>query len=118
MHSTALSWSIQFDSSIANIVFNHGCKRNGSRRSINSFGLCGLFIPGTTVPILLAHQSILANDEPNRIFRTKTVEGISLAAMAIGNDKFREDAKQVMEVLLSIQGSQMETDDPTASYLL
>ncbi|KAF3624662.1 hypothetical protein FXO38_30139 [Capsicum annuum] len=80
-----------------------GCKRNGSRRSINSFGLCGLFIPGTTVPILLAHQSILANDEPNRIFRTKTVEGISLAAMAIGNDKFREDAKQCPVAIMARQ---------------
>ncbi|XP_050216115.1 uncharacterized protein LOC126667195 [Mercurialis annua] len=59
-----------------------------------------------------------ATDKSNRMLRAKSMECISLVGMAVGKDKFREDAKQVMEVLLALQGSQMETDDPTTSYML
>ncbi|XP_049403546.1 uncharacterized protein LOC125867161 [Solanum stenotomum] len=65
-------------------------------------------------------KTILVNatDKSNRMLRAKAMECISLVGMAVGKDKFRDDAKQVMEVLLSLQGSQMETDDPTTSYML
>ncbi|KAF5822927.1 putative TOG domain, importin beta family [Helianthus annuus] len=59
-----------------------------------------------------------ANDKANRMLRAKAMECISLVGMAVGKEKFRSDAKQVMEVLMSLQGSQMETDDPTTSYML
>ncbi|RVX12993.1 Importin-5 [Vitis vinifera] len=59
-----------------------------------------------------------ATDKSNRMLRAKAMECISLVGMAVGKDKFRDDAKQVMEVLMSLQGSQMETDDPTTSYML
>ncbi|XWS57867.1 hypothetical protein CRYUN_Cryun09bG0210100 [Craigia yunnanensis] len=59
-----------------------------------------------------------ANDKSNRMLRAKAMECISLVGMAVGKDKFRDDAKQVMEVLMSLQGSQMESDDPTTSYML
>ncbi|PWA98001.1 importin-5 [Artemisia annua] len=59
-----------------------------------------------------------ANDKANRMLRAKAMECISLVGMAVGKDKFRDDAKQVMEVLMSLQGAQMETDDPTTSYML
>ncbi|KAM5550342.1 hypothetical protein ABKV19_027497 [Rosa sericea] len=59
-----------------------------------------------------------ANDKANRMLRAKSMECISLVGMAVGKDKFRDDAKQVMEVLMSLQGSEMEADDPTASYML
>lgn len=59
-----------------------------------------------------------ANDKSNRMLRAKSMECISLVGMAVGKDKFRDDAKQVMEVLMSLQGSQMEADDPTTSYML
>ncbi|KAM0052856.1 putative armadillo-like helical, TOG domain, importin beta family [Helianthus debilis subsp. tardiflorus] len=59
-----------------------------------------------------------ANDKANRMLRAKAMECISLVGMAVGKEKFRNDAKQVMEVLMSLQGSQMETDDPTTSYML
>ncbi|KAF3442233.1 hypothetical protein FNV43_RR16149 [Rhamnella rubrinervis] len=59
-----------------------------------------------------------ANDKSNRMLRAKSMECISLVGMAVGKDKFRNDAKQVMEVLMSLQGSQMEADDPTTSYML
>ncbi|XP_076938844.1 uncharacterized protein LOC143607196 isoform X1 [Bidens hawaiensis] len=59
-----------------------------------------------------------ANDKANRMLRAKAMECISLVGMAVGKEKFRNDAKQVMEVLMSLQGSQMATDDPTTSYML
>ncbi|KAL4572828.1 hypothetical protein LXL04_019614 [Taraxacum kok-saghyz] len=59
-----------------------------------------------------------ANDKANRMLRAKAMECISLVGMAVGKEKFRDDAKQVMEVLMSLQGYQMETDDPTTSYML
>ncbi|CAL0306445.1 unnamed protein product [Lupinus luteus] len=61
---------------------------------------------------------INANDKSNRMLRAKSMECISLVGMAVGKEKFRDDAKQVMEVLMSLQVSQMETDDPTTSYML
>ncbi|CAN4091783.1 unnamed protein product [Withania somnifera] len=61
---------------------------------------------------------VSANDKSNRMLRAKALECISLVGMAVGKDKFRDDAKQVMEVLMSLQGAQMETDDPTTSYML
>ncbi|XP_034223472.1 importin-5-like isoform X2 [Prunus dulcis] len=61
---------------------------------------------------------INANDKSNRMLRAKSMECISLVGMAVGKDKFRDDAKQIMEVLMSLQGSQMEADDPTTSYML
>ncbi|XP_050233599.1 uncharacterized protein LOC126682090 [Mercurialis annua] len=59
-----------------------------------------------------------ANDKSNRMLRAKAMECISLVGMAVGKDKFRDDARQVMDVLMSLQGTQMEADDPTTSYML
>ncbi|MFS8008671.1 putative TOG domain, importin beta family [Helianthus anomalus] len=65
-------------------------------------------------------KTILVNatDKTNRMLRAKSMECISLVGMAVGKDKFKDDAKQVMDVLMSLQGSQLETDDPTSSYML
>ncbi|RYR53963.1 hypothetical protein S245_020863 [Arachis hypogaea] len=59
-----------------------------------------------------------ANDKSNRMLRAKAMECISLVGMAVGKEKFRDDAKQVMDVLMSLQQSQLEADDPTSSYML
>ncbi|XP_020574529.1 importin-5 [Phalaenopsis equestris] len=59
-----------------------------------------------------------ATDKSNRMLRAKSMECISLVGMAVGKDKFRDDAKQVMEVLMTLQGSQLESDDPITSYIL
>ncbi|CAM6081611.1 unnamed protein product [Calypogeia fissa] len=59
-----------------------------------------------------------ANDKTNRMLRAKSMECISLVGMAVGKDKFRDDAKQVMDVLMSLQTVQMDDDDPTISYML
>lgn len=71
----------------------------------------------TVMPYLKAIL-VNANDKSNRMLRAKSMECLSLVGMAVGKEKFRDDAKQVMEVLMSLQGSQMETDDPTTSYML
>ena len=36
-----------------------------------------------------------ANDKSNRMLRAKAMECISLVGMAVGKEKFRDDAKQV-----------------------
>ncbi|XP_008804326.2 importin-5-like [Phoenix dactylifera] len=59
-----------------------------------------------------------ATDKSKRMLRAKSMECISLVGMAVGKEKFRDDARQVMEVLMTLQGSQMETDDPITSYML
>ncbi|KAL5134497.1 Cellulose synthase-like protein E2 [Glycine soja] len=59
-----------------------------------------------------------ANDKSNRMLRAKAMECISLVGMVVGKEKFRDDAKQVMDVLMSLQQSQLDADDPTASYML
>uniref|UniRef100_A0A804M2E4 TOG domain-containing protein n=2 Tax=Zea mays TaxID=4577 RepID=A0A804M2E4_MAIZE len=59
-----------------------------------------------------------ATDKSNRMLRAKSMECISLVGMAVGKQKFKDDAKQVMEVLMTLQGSQMEADDPITSYML
>lgn len=65
-------------------------------------------------------KNILVNatDKSNRMLRAKAMECISLVGMAVGKEKFRDDAIQVMDVLMALQRSQMETDDPTTSYML
>lgn len=37
-----------------------------------------------------------ANDKTNRMLRAKAMECISLVGMAVGKEKFRDDAKQVV----------------------
>ncbi|KAH7296218.1 hypothetical protein KP509_26G014000 [Ceratopteris richardii] len=59
-----------------------------------------------------------ATDKPNRMLRAKSMECISLVGMAVGKEKFGQDAKQVMEVLMNLQGSQLEDDDPITNYML
>ncbi|KAH7435426.1 hypothetical protein KP509_06G064500 [Ceratopteris richardii] len=59
-----------------------------------------------------------ATDKPNRMLRAKAIECLSLVGMAVGKEKFGQDAKQVMEVLITLQGSHLDDDDPTTSYML
>ncbi|CAJ2671513.1 unnamed protein product [Trifolium pratense] len=59
-----------------------------------------------------------ANDKSNRLLRAKAMECISLVGMLVGKAKFSDDAKQVMDVLMSLQQSQLDADDPTASYMI
>jgi hypothetical protein len=59
-----------------------------------------------------------ATDKSLRLLRAKAIECISLVGMAVGKEKFGPDANAIMEMLNALQNSEMEDDDPTASYLL
>lgn len=65
-------------------------------------------------------KSILtgATDKSHRLLRAKAMECISLVGMAVGRERFRQDAKGVMEILVSLQNSALDDDDPISSYML
>ncbi|GAB4851477.1 Importin-5 [Ancistrocladus abbreviatus] len=52
-----------------------------------------------------------------RMLFAKSMECISLVGLAVGKEKFGDDAKQVMEVFMSLQGFQMVASDPTTSHI-
>uniref|UniRef100_A0A452SWH2 Importin 5 n=1 Tax=Ursus americanus TaxID=9643 RepID=A0A452SWH2_URSAM len=55
-----------------------------------------------------------------RLLRGKTIECISLIGLAVGKEKFMQDASDVMQLLLKTQTdfSDMEDDDPQISYMI
>ncbi|XP_043927244.1 importin-5 [Protopterus annectens] len=55
-----------------------------------------------------------------RLLRGKTIECISLIGLAVGKDKFMQDASDVMQLLLKTQTdfSDLEDDDPQISYMI
>ncbi|XP_073425650.1 importin-5 isoform X1 [Dendrobates tinctorius] len=55
-----------------------------------------------------------------RLLRGKTIECISLIGLAVGKEKFMQDASDVMHLLLKTQTdfSELEDDDPQISYMI
>ncbi|KAH0517272.1 Importin-5, partial [Microtus ochrogaster] len=55
-----------------------------------------------------------------RLLRGKTIECVSLIGLAVGKEKFMQDASDVMQLLLKTQTdfSDMEDDDPQISYMI
>ncbi|KAJ1115929.1 hypothetical protein NDU88_004149 [Pleurodeles waltl] len=55
-----------------------------------------------------------------RLLRGKTIECISLIGLAVGKEKFMQDASDVMQLLLKTQTdfSDLEDDDPQISYMI
>jgi len=53
-----------------------------------------------------------------RTLRGKAIECISIIAIAVGKEKFLPDSQQVMELLMRLQNSELEPDDPQISFLL
>ncbi|XP_069829044.1 importin-5 [Dendropsophus ebraccatus] len=55
-----------------------------------------------------------------RLLRGKTIECISLIGLAVGKEKFMQDASDVMQLLLKTQTdfSELEDDDPQISYMI
>ncbi|XP_059670758.1 uncharacterized protein LOC132316268 [Cornus florida] len=51
-----------------------------------------------------------ATDTSKRTLRAKSMECISSIAMVVGKDKFQEDAREVIEILISLQGSLIQRD--------
>jgi len=58
-----------------------------------------------------------ASENSNQMFCAKSMECINMVGMAVGKDKFGHDAKEVMEILMTIQRSQIDADDLTMSYI-
>ena len=57
-------------------------------------------------------------DKKDRLFRAKTLECITLIGMAVGKEKFGEDAKEVMKLMVDAQSANLDPDDPLRSYML
>lgn len=63
-----------------------------------------------------------AGGKDYRLLRGKTIECISLIGLAVGPEKFMQDAQEVMQLLLSVQTlsqqGEMASDDPQISYMI
>ena len=60
-----------------------------------------------------------ARDKTHRMLRAKAMECTSLIGMAVGPERFMADAREVMDLLLSVQSeSKQDSDDMTSSYML
>lgn len=63
-----------------------------------------------------------ANAQELRLLRGKTIECASLIGLAVGADKFTQDASDIMDLLLRTQidngGVQIQEDDPQLSYMI
>jgi hypothetical protein len=57
-----------------------------------------------------------ANSRDYRLLRCKAVETISLIGVAVGKQKFANDAKEVMELLQRTYSLPLEADDPMRDY--
>ncbi|EPB67359.1 hypothetical protein ANCCEY_13550 [Ancylostoma ceylanicum] len=55
--------------------------------------------------------------DEHKVLRGKTVESLSLIGVAVGKEKFRDDALAIME-LLKDQMPNMSSDDPQCSYMI
>ncbi|KAI8514353.1 Importin-5 [Branchiostoma belcheri] len=63
-----------------------------------------------------------ANSKELRLLRGKTIECISLIGLAVGTQKFMQDASDVMQMLLATQtdsqAQEMDDDDPQMSFMI
>ncbi|KAK3251341.1 Importin-5 [Cymbomonas tetramitiformis] len=71
-----------------------------------------------TVMPYLKNILMTATEKQHRMLRAKSMECISLVGMAVGKDRFYNDAVEVMDLLMRLQQTEMEDDDPTVSYML
>ncbi|RCN44097.1 hypothetical protein ANCCAN_09871 [Ancylostoma caninum] len=55
--------------------------------------------------------------DEHKVLRGKTMESLSLIGVAVGKEKFRDDALAIME-LLKDQMPNMSSDDPQCSYMI
>eukprot|EP00884_Botryococcus_braunii_P020479 jgi/Botrbrau1/7114/Bobra.0165s0131.1 len=59
-----------------------------------------------------------AVDKTHWLLRAKALECISLVGMAIGRDRFREDAHKVLVYMQQLQATGLAPEDPTSGYML
>ncbi|KAL1450070.1 hypothetical protein WDU94_002525 [Cyamophila willieti] len=72
--------------------------------------------------LMPALKYIITNATPPeyRLLRGKTIECVSLIALAVGTDKFLPDSDEIMQLLLKThpKGQPVAEDDPQTSYLI
>ncbi|KAI5693864.1 hypothetical protein M8J75_006971 [Diaphorina citri] len=72
--------------------------------------------------LMPALKYIITNATPPeyRLLRGKTIECVSLIALAVGTDKFLPDSDEIMQLLLQThpKGQPVAEDDPQTSYLI
>lgn len=78
-----------------------------------------LFLPyyATCMPFLKQILA-MAGGKDDRMLRGKAMECASLIGIAVGREVFGPDAKEIMDLMMRLQTSEMEPDDPQVSYLL
>ncbi|CAA9994529.1 unnamed protein product [Nesidiocoris tenuis] len=59
-----------------------------------------------------------ANTPELKMLRGKTIECVSLIGLAVGKDKFMNDAMEIMDLLLKTHTEDLPDDDPQTSYLI
>eukprot|EP01135_Chromosphaera_perkinsii_P006621 Nk52_evm23s554 gene=Nk52_evmTU23s554 len=71
----------------------------------------------TFMPMLI---NILENatDKTHRLLRGKAMECVSLIGLAVGKEKFKQDAESIMKMLANTQVGELDSDDPQISYML
>jgi len=69
------------------------------------------------MPFLKSLLAKSAGDASMAKIRGKAMECISLIGVAVGAEKFREDAKETMQLIFSMQEQELPPDDPQLSYL-
>lgn len=62
--------------------------------------------------------TLLPRYPTTRMLRAKALECVSLVGMAVGRERFRNDAAAVMAFMGQLGSAQLESDDPTHSYML
>lgn len=71
-----------------------------------------------TVMPMLKHVLYSASSKAEQLLRAKALECVSLVGMAVGKERFRVDAQEVMAFMQQLQSTHLDPDDPTGSYML
>jgi hypothetical protein len=73
----------------------------------------------TFMPVLKSVLAQCTGSKDDRMMRCKVLEAISLIGVAVGKEKFGQDALQIMDMMVKMQQSlQIAADDPLISYML
>lgn len=59
-----------------------------------------------------------ASGKEMQLLRAKALECVSLVGLAVGKERFGNDAKGVMQYMQQVQAAGLDSDDPLSSYML
>ncbi|KAL4452685.1 hypothetical protein ABPG75_008347 [Micractinium tetrahymenae] len=59
-----------------------------------------------------------ASGKEQQLLRAKALECVSLVGLAVGKERFGNDAKGVMQYMQQVQQAGLDSDDPLSSYML